>query len=67
MSLSADLRFETAADRHHFAEELANAVAELTAKYHKPQAKNGRDYRFIAGVYPNIPKSDPPLPQGDQK
>jgi len=54
LSLSADLRFKSAADRHQFAEELANAIAGLAEKYTQPNAENGRDYRLITGVYPTL-------------
>lgn len=52
LAIETDIRFATAEDRRKFAEELANAVAKLTAKYHDDETPGGRRYRFIAGAYP---------------
>lgn len=52
ISMQADVRFANAAARHAFAEELANAVAKLVAKYNDDEAEGGRPYRFILGGYP---------------
>ena len=51
-SLQADVRFANAADRHAFAEELANAVARLVAKYNDGETPGGRNFKFIVGAYP---------------
>lgn len=51
-SLQTDVRFATAADRQAFAEELANTVARLVAKYHDDDAEGGRNFRLILGAYP---------------
>jgi DNA-binding transcriptional ArsR family regulator len=52
MAIQSDVRFATAEDRKAFAEELANAVAKLIAKYHDDQTPGGRTYRFMVGAYP---------------
>jgi DNA-binding transcriptional ArsR family regulator len=55
-TLETNIRFASAADQHAFAEELANAVAKLTAKYHDEKTAGGRQYKFIIGSYPAITK-----------
>lgn len=50
LTLQADVRFKSAADRAAFAEELAAAVAELAAKYHHDDT--GRAYRFVVAGHP---------------
>ncbi|MFP5245296.1 MAG: helix-turn-helix domain-containing protein [Thermoanaerobaculia bacterium] len=57
-ALQTDVRFANAADRHAFAEELANAVAKLVAKYHDEEAPGGRVFRFITGAYPAVKRSE---------
>jgi len=52
LSLEAEIRFASAEDRTSFAEELASAVARLGAKYNRPGARDGRDFRLLACVYP---------------
>jgi DNA-binding transcriptional ArsR family regulator len=52
MSLQAEVRFASAADRHAFANDLADAVARVVAKYHDENAENGRAYRVVVGAYP---------------
>jgi hypothetical protein len=51
-SLQSDIRFASAANRHAFAEELANAVAKLISKYHDDDSTEGRNYRLLVGSYP---------------
>jgi DNA-binding transcriptional ArsR family regulator len=58
-SLQTDVRFATAADRQAFAEELANAVARLVAKYHDDEAEGGRNFRLFLGAYPARRKEQP--------
>jgi DNA-binding transcriptional ArsR family regulator len=53
-ALETEIRFASAADRAAFAEELANAVAGLAAKYHDATAEGGRDHRLIVAVHPRI-------------
>lgn len=57
-TLETEVRFASPADRKAFAEELANAVAALTAKYHREDAPAGRVFRFFAGAYPAITKTE---------
>lgn len=51
-ALQTDVRFATADERREFAEELANCVARLVAKYHDGEAAGGRTFRFLIGGYP---------------
>lgn len=56
MSLQAEVRFASAADRHAFASELSNAVARLVARYHDEDSDGGRPFRFVIGGYPSRKK-----------
>ncbi len=58
LTLEADVRFASAADRHAFTEELANTFANLIAKYHNDNAPDGRAMRFLIGAHPTITKTD---------
>lgn len=52
LTLDAEVKFATPADRRRFAEELSDAFAALVAKYHDAAAEDGRTYRVIAGAHP---------------
>ena len=52
LTLETDVRFANADSRAKFAEELANAVARLAAKYHDDKAPGGRRFRLLAAVHP---------------
>lgn len=69
LSLAGELRFETAADRNGFAEDLANTISSLTAKYANPKAGKGRDFRLMVGMYPHLSpqkQASDPLPGGSE-
>lgn len=51
-SLQADVRFPNAKVRHAFAEELADTIGRLVARYHDDKAEGGRHYRLFLGVHP---------------
>jgi len=55
LSLDAEVRFRSAADRTAFADELAGAVTSLVSRYHDEQAPEGRPHRLVVAA--------PPLPQ----
>jgi DNA-binding transcriptional ArsR family regulator len=57
-AMDGEVRFASAADRSAFAEELANAVTELLAKYHDAKAIRGRDHRVIVAVHPSLKPTD---------
>jgi DNA-binding transcriptional ArsR family regulator len=52
LSIDADVRFASAADRAAFASDLAEAVRALAARYHDESAPNGRTYRVIVLSHP---------------
>jgi DNA-binding transcriptional ArsR family regulator len=52
LTLEADIRFASAGSRAAFAEELTEALARLTAKYHNDRAPGGRRFRLLAAVHP---------------
>ena len=58
MTLETELRFAHAADRHAFAEELAHAVARLTAKYQDEKSPGDRRFRPLVCAYPAIHKEE---------
>jgi DNA-binding transcriptional ArsR family regulator len=62
MTVQVDVRFADPAAQSGFAEELSNAVASLTAKYHDAAAANGRTFRFAIAGYPAPPESETPSP-----
>ncbi|MBI4420505.1 MAG: helix-turn-helix transcriptional regulator [Gemmatimonadetes bacterium] len=51
-TIDADVRFASADARAAFAEELADAVARLAAKYHDDRAPDGRRFRLLAAIHP---------------
>lgn len=55
MTLETDVRFATPASQREFASELASALAALVAKFHQPDAPQGRTFRVFAGGYPAVP------------
>ncbi len=68
LTLQADVRFRSAAERNAFAEELSRAVAAIAAKYHDEAAstsqqtpascgRRGRLYRVVVGTHPVITKT----------
>ena len=52
LTLEADVRFASAEARARFAEELADAVARIAARYHDDRASGGRRFRLRAAVHP---------------
>lgn len=57
ITVETEIRFRSAGERAAFADELADTMAKLAAKYHDEKAENGRRFRFVAGGYPVITKS----------
>ncbi len=58
LTLHSDVRFASQADLNAFSEELSNAVARLTAKYHNESAPGGRLFRVFVGAHPAITKTE---------
>ncbi|MEZ5095679.1 MAG: ArsR family transcriptional regulator [Nocardioides sp.] len=52
LALDADIRFASAADRAAFTQDLAGAVAALTARYHDESAPGGRWHRLVVAAHP---------------
>jgi DNA-binding transcriptional ArsR family regulator len=57
LTLETDVRFATPADQRRFADELTTALATLAAKYHQPDAPQGRTFRVFACGYPAVAPS----------
>ncbi|MCH6552126.1 MAG: hypothetical protein IH804_08960 [Planctomycetes bacterium] len=66
LTLTADVRFRSASDRGAFAEELAQTLARLAAKYHDDRTPGGRLYRFMIGGHPAITKKEGTEGLGDK-
>jgi DNA-binding transcriptional ArsR family regulator len=52
LTVDADIRFRTAADRAAFAEDAAAAVRTLAARYHDERTRGGRWYRVTLLAHP---------------
>jgi DNA-binding transcriptional ArsR family regulator len=63
LTLQSEVQFATAKDRGAFADELANAIAGLIAKYHQPEAPKGRTYRLTTFAYPKPAPAPAESPQ----
>lgn len=55
LTVETEVRFATPADQRRFADELTAALTTLAAKYHTPDATNGRTFRVFACGYPAVP------------
>jgi hypothetical protein len=52
LTLQTDIRFASAAQRSAFTQELTQAIAALTAKYHDEKSPSGRRFKLVAAAYP---------------
>lgn len=59
LTLEAEIRFASAADRAAFAEDLARETARLAAKYHDESAPRGRVHRLVSFAYPKPTDPEP--------
>jgi DNA-binding transcriptional ArsR family regulator len=72
LSLSSEFRFESAAQRAKFAEELQKAVVDVVGRFASPAkledggAGAGRPYRLILGCYP-VPPATGKTPEPAEK
>ena len=57
-TLETNIKLDSAADLHDFAEDLTNAMTKLIAKYHNERVGRGRSFKFIIGSYPAITKKE---------
>ena len=58
LSVDAELRFRSAADRAAFSQELTEAVTRLVSKYHDESAPGGRAHRLMVMAHPLPHPSD---------
>jgi DNA-binding transcriptional ArsR family regulator len=58
LSLDAEIRFRSAAERAAFSNDLASAVAQLVARYHDESAPGGRAHRLVVVAHP-LPQEPP--------
>jgi hypothetical protein len=64
LSVSSELRFESAEQRARFAEELRRAVVDVVGRFASPYAIEdgsagaGRPFRLILGCYPIPPQKE---------
>jgi hypothetical protein len=52
LSIDAEVRFRSAADRAAFTGELTEAVTRLLARYHDERAPGGRSHRLVVVSHP---------------
>jgi DNA-binding transcriptional ArsR family regulator len=58
LAIDSEVRFASATDRAAFAQDLTAAVNALVARYHDPNAPDGRDHRFVVALHPSITKPE---------
>lgn len=54
LTVETEVRFATPADQRAFADDLAKALTRLAAKYHRPDAAEGRAFRVFACGHPAV-------------
>ena len=52
LSIDAEIRFRSAADRAAFSRDLTEAVTALAARYHDASAADGRAHRLVVVAHP---------------
>ena len=52
LTIQSDIRFSNADARAAFAEELANVLNALVAKYHDDRSSGGRRFRLLTAIHP---------------
>ena len=62
LSMDAEIRFRSAADRAAFSSELTDAVTRLVARYHDEAAPGGRAHRLVIVAHPLPPEPTPKEP-----
>jgi DNA-binding transcriptional ArsR family regulator len=55
LSLDAEIRFASAAERAAFTRELTEAVTALVARFHDASAPGGRPHRLVVAAHPLSP------------
>jgi DNA-binding transcriptional ArsR family regulator len=56
LSVDADVRFRSPAEQRAFADDLAEAVRAVVARYHDESTRGGRWYRVVAFAHPRAAK-----------
>ena len=59
LSVDAEIRFRSAAERAAFTAELSEGIARLVSKYHDAAAPGGRAHRLVIVAHPLPSKSEP--------
>jgi DNA-binding transcriptional ArsR family regulator len=62
LSLDTEIRFRSAAERAAFSRELAEAIAQLAARYHDETTPGGRAHRLVVVAHPLPFESQPKEP-----
>ena len=52
LAIEANLRFANPRARKAFSEDLVNAIEDVVARHHDPDAAAGRSFRLVMGAYP---------------
>ena len=52
LSIDAEIRFRSPAERAQFAAEVTDAVTRLAARYHAADAPEGRSFRLMVAAHP---------------
>jgi hypothetical protein len=63
LSMDAEIRFRSPAERAAFTEQLTRAVTGLVARYHDPAAPGGRPHRLLVMAHP-LPRDAQPTTSG---
>jgi len=58
LTIDADVRLASAADRAAFTADLAEATRAIVGKYHDETARAGRWHRLVIAAYPTPPKEE---------
>lgn len=60
LTIETEIRFASTASRAAFADDLADAIARLAARYHDDTAPAGRRFRLLAMAHPaSTPRREP--------
>ncbi len=62
LTIEAEVRLATAADRSAFSKDLADAVARVCARHHDESARNGRWHRLVVASHPRAASRSPFAP-----
>lgn len=68
LSIDTVIAFKSPADRAAFTHELATTIADLSARYHDPNARGARPHRVVVASYPapKAPEASQESSTGDE-